>query len=93
MVLYCRINAAAEEVGPGDDDDEEKRAKEEFLKDIIAEFSTVSEDDEMGMLANKLGAADLKDVPKLTDNSIGPFITKHNTAIVTFYQNCEYALI
>ena len=77
--------------GEGGADEEEKRMKEEFINSIIKEFSVVTEDDDIGMLANKLGAADLTGIPQLRDNSIGPFIAEHGTAIVTFYQKCEYA--
>lgn len=88
---YHRLNPI-EEHGAGEND-EEKRFKEEFINSIINEFSAVTEDDDIGMLANKLGTADLTGVPQLTDNSIGSFITEDNFAIVTFYQKCEYALI
>ena len=79
--------------GGGDNDDEEKRMKEEFIKNIIKEFSVVTEDDEVGMLANKLGAADLSDIPQLTDKSVGSFLAEYKNAVVTFYQRCEYTLI
>lgn len=75
-----------EEHGGADDDDHEKRMKEEFINSIIKEFSAVTEDDEMGLLANKLGAADLKGISQLTDKSVGPFLDKYSNAIVTFYQ-------
>jgi len=90
MTHYCRLNPIEKHGRGDDDDDEEKRRKEEFINSIVSEFSAVAEDDEIGMLANRLGAADLTGIPKLTDNSIGPFLTEHKTAVVTFYQNCEY---
>ena len=80
-------------VSDGDDEEEEKRMKEEFIKSIIKEFSAVTEDDEIGMLANKLGAADLSTIPQLTDKSVETFFAEYNNAIVTFYQRCEYALV
>ena len=74
-------------------DDDEKRFKEEFINSIINEFSSVAEDDEMGKLANKLGAANLTGMAQLTDISIGPFINEHHSAVVTFYQKCECAIV
>ena len=43
----------------------------------------------MGLLANRLGAADITNTSQLTDTTIGSFISQHKTAIVTFYQKCE----
>ena len=63
--------------------------KEDFINNIIREFSVVTEDDDIGMLANKLGAANLTGIPQLKDSTVGPYITEHSTAVVTFYQKCE----
>ena len=63
--------------------------KEEFINNIVKEFSVVTEDDDIGMLANKLGAADLTGIPQLRDNTAGPYVAEHSTAVVTFYQKCE----
>ena len=82
-----------EERGEQDADDEEKRMKEEFINNIIKEFSVVTEDDDMGKLANKLGPANLTGIPQLRDNTTKPFITEHSRAIIAFYQKCECAKI
>lgn len=91
-IHYCRLSPL-ESAGVKGDEDEEKRRNEEFINNIIKEFSAVTEDDDIGMLANKLGPADLTGIPQLTDKSVGPFLAEHNTAIVTFYQKCECTLI
>ena len=79
--------------GEQETDDEEQRMKEEFINNIVKEFSVVTEDDDMGKLANKLGPADLTGIPQLIDKTIKPFITEHSRAVLAFYQKCEYAKI
>ena len=49
----------------------------------------VKEDDQMGLIANRLGAADIKNIPQLTDTTTGLFISQHKTTVVTFYQKYE----
>jgi len=48
----------------------------------------VEEDDPIGLLANRLGAADVSNSSQLTDATIDSFFNQHKTSIVTFYQKC-----
>jgi len=49
----------------------------------------VKEDDQIGLIANRLGVADISNISQLTDTTTGLFISRHKTAVVTFYQKCE----
>jgi len=72
-----------------DEADEVKLKQDEFVRQLLSEFTTIEEDDQMGLLANRLGAADINSTPQLTDTTTGSFISQHKTAIVTFYQKCK----
>lgn len=76
-------------VDSDDEADEVKLRQDEFVRQLLSEFMIIEEDDQMGLLANRLGAADISSTPQLTDITTGSFISQHETAIVTFYQKCE----
>jgi len=94
-IIYCHhtlFNYRLNTVDSDDDDDEqfnETKLRQKFVRQLLSEFMTVEEDDQMGLLANRLGTADISSTPQLTDTTTGSFISQHETAIVTFYQKCE----
>ena len=64
--------------------------QEEFVKQLLSEFESVEEDDQLGLLANRLGAADISNTSQLTDVTTNSFISQHQIAVVTFYQKCKF---